>query len=650
MPRLIKNKLPVKWLMPWAIVHIPIDSEPSSYYGIGETERFKNCFVSTGVSSSQGTLPKWSDLLTSVDAVIGQITGVGKRGNQVTVYCHGLFRVLSLLGVWEGLESGTWTYRDDESDKLALDLGCPKSRHEGIAILSNPPSVLKIRHKPTGRWVTWIDLGNYGFDSRSGLLGTVDNRCTPDCASDCEEHGLIMDEYDEFLSIQSQVTSLLSICSELGNFEPPWTIGSLAWGIYTSGRVTEELSITTSEQERSFQREAIFGGRCEAFYTGFAETQDFRAAGGQVDCSPDSPRMLTSDLNYVDINSCYGSIMADGSLPIGLDTSKDAWAGFSRDNCDDAVQWLAKVEVITDEPAFPVRLEQGTVYPTGRYITTLCGPELVEGIRLGYVRSVIDSRRFVMGKPFARVSELLMKRRSKAKEHGENQLSSLLKMALNSFAGLWGRKSNRWQPVKNEHCPHAWGEWLHHNFTSNTLTRRRAIAGALEELSITDTHKDSFPAVLGWIQSYARLKLLNLIRLSGWDNVLYCDTDGLIVTQEGLLRLCSDASLWSQSPGGLSVRESYKWVDVYGPKRYITDLGYSVSGVPQWGTTRDKSGWNWRSTSTVQSSLTVDRGREVRWIDRHHTLERVNTSRVSTRDGWSVPYHLGEPLEERKEV
>jgi len=44
----------------------------------------------------------------------------------------------------------------------------------------------------------------------------------------------------------------------------------------------------------------------------------------------------------------------------------------------------------------------------------------------------------------------------------------------------------------------------------------------------------AFPAVSTYITSIIRSKLLNLIEKAGWDNVIYFDTDGLIVNEKDL--------------------------------------------------------------------------------------------------------------------
>jgi hypothetical protein len=72
--------------------------------------------------------------------------------------------------------------------------------------------------------------------------------------------------------------------------------------------------------------------------------------------------------------------------------------------------------------------------------------------------------------------------------------------------------------------------------------------------------------------------LVELIEIAGWDNVLYCDTDSLFVTQLGYDNLLKSGMINGSELGKLKV-EKFGKVVIKGCKDYIFNEEIKIKGV-----------------------------------------------------------------------
>jgi hypothetical protein len=100
------------------------------------------------------------------------------------------------------------------------------------------------------------------------------------------------------------------------------------------------------------------------------------------------------------------------------------------------------------------------------------------------------------------------------------------------------------------------------------LARWRALAWRCYREHIGGYTPDACPAIAAWISSHGRLRLLEAIRCAGWSQVLYCDTDSVMVTEGGARRLEEGGLIREGEWGALYLKTVCADLELYGPKHY----------------------------------------------------------------------------------
>ena len=71
------------------------------------------------------------------------------------------------------------------------------------------------------------------------------------------------------------------------------------------------------------------------------------------------------------------------------------------------------------------------------------------------------------------------------------------------------------------------------------------------------------PAISATMTAYGRMLLWQIISIAGRDNIIYCDTDGILVNYAGRMRL-QKAGWCTGERGGLAVKGLAQWADMCG--------------------------------------------------------------------------------------
>jgi len=95
------------------------------------------------------------------------------------------------------------------------------------------------------------------------------------------------------------------------------------------------------------------------------------------------------------------------------------------------------------------------------------------------------------------------------------------------------------------------------------------------------------PAIAAHVTDYARLYLWSLIKKAGRINCFYCDTDSIIVNENGYQKLLDLQD--SDKLGKLKVEACSKRVHIRGAKNYVFGKETKIKGIPS-SAKRNKDG------------------------------------------------------------
>lgn len=333
-----------------------------------------------------------------------------------------------------------------------------------------------------------------------------------------------------------------------------YTRASTAMAAYLFRHYHTPIYIHNNREALQLERDSYKGGRCECFYIGEASNEQHFV---------------------VDVNSLYPYCMSINKYPVKY---KQMIHKISVDKLDDIVKEdavVAKVELNTCEPAYAIR-DKRTIFPIGRFTTTLTTPEIIYAIDHNHIEKVIDCVVYEQANIFKSYVKTLYTLRQDFKSAGVKQYDVLCKYLLNSLYGKWGQKAEEWTKIGNAPNEPDREEML---FTDSIprVRRLRYLLGELFELTKYSEAYNSFPAISSHVTAYGRLYLWHLMKVCGYGNYLYCDTDSLIVNEIGYNNLSS--YLNDNELGKLKLEYTTNRLIIYGLKDYVTDTKTVVKGI-----------------------------------------------------------------------
>lgn len=236
---------------------------------------------------------------------------------------------------------------------------------------------------------------------------------------------------------------------------------------------------------------------------------------------------------------------------------------------------VAKVLIETDEPVYAVRRER-TIFPVGRFWVTLTTPELKYALEHNHIIKIEQAVIYEQANIFKSYVDRFYALRQKFKANGIAEYEELCKKMLNSLYGKFGQKADVW--VKIGDCPNE-PDRVELCFKTGVcgVKQIRYLLGEIFELTGYDESFNSFPAIPAHVSAYGRLHLWQLMKQAGKGNYFYCDTDSLIVNEQGLYNLRNEID--NLRLGGLKIVETTNNIIIRGLKDYSLNDIETIKGI-----------------------------------------------------------------------
>jgi hypothetical protein len=107
----------------------------------------------------------------------------------------------------------------------------------------------------------------------------------------------------------------------------------------------------------------------------------------------------------------------------------------------------------------------------------------------------------------------------------------------------------------------------------------RAFNGKIQMKFPAGEHYESSPIIAGYVTSYARERLRQLIAIAGHTQVFYCDTDSLFCTKKGYKALIDKGEVEPKKLGKLKLEGTADYAKFYCPKDYIIGHKEILKGI-----------------------------------------------------------------------
>jgi len=523
-----------------------------------ELFRLSSWEVSSAVLDSMGAWQIANRDSSELGAFWQGLERVGKHGGDVLIVSLDAALDWTLLGFWEEMERGTISIcqrntssSGPDTDTVSevsqeRDSGNRNSRvrnnarmrsvQDGILSIEGSPAIAHFRRNRSTARYRWVSITNYGIPT--------DKVVSPGTSI---SHNLVRIIIDMDESLHSR---------SLGGLMD--TSSSQAFYSYRRKHLRSMVLCHTENDVLEMESASNYGGRCEAYHIGHypERVYELDMRGAYVWA------MLHTPVACRLVN--YNLEPASGEMPGEL--------------LPDTI--CAVVTIETDRPDYPYRNEHGTVYPVGRFRTTLAGPELAAAVRAGHVvkwhKWVVYECEPILQSFAAEIAEM----RDHYDAMGDSALSSWCKSIAVGLVGKFAQRCREWV-WHPERSPHTLWDQYYERADDGRVYRWQEICGVHRRESLSSLGADSVPSVSAWITSAARHRLSLLASVCGRHNTVYMDTDSLYVSEQGFTRLAESGWIRSGEYGYLEHRATYDGMTINGLKSYIAGSNRKDSGLPR---------------------------------------------------------------------
>lgn len=489
---------------------------------------------------------------------------------------------------------------------------------EGLCIIESPPTIIGCRVVSTQGRCIFVDTLNW-FPIPLRDIGKsigIEKMDMPRWNDDNEKWRTYCERDTDILF--AAFTELMNFVrtKELGMFR--YTAASQAIAAYRHRFTPQQIYIHDNAVVKSWEREAYFGGRSEVFKQG----------------------TINDTCHYVDVNALFPSIMQSAMVPYKLVeydnniTSSEAISESTAGEC------VALCEIQTDRAMYPVRREASICYPTGRFRTALCGQELATAKRCGHLRTIFSIARYDCHAGFKLFVNELWTLRQAYRKQGERLYADFVKFIMNSLYGKFAQWSPRWINCEDRPDVDEWRQCTIVDWTTGEIHEYRKFGPLCQKKQPKLEKRDSFVAISAFITSAARVRMNQLRAIAGEKNVYYQGVDGLIVNDDGLVRLESADEVNPSELGKLRLDYSGSPTQIHGVADYRLGGKVVMAGRPSNAVQQDDETWLATMLSSKNDMFTGKPpvGMEeysIEWRRSQHYNKGTFDD-----DGWLKPFHF----------
>jgi len=338
-----------------------------------------------------------------------------------------------------------------------------------------------------------------------------------------------------------------------------------------------------------------------------------------------------------DMQAAYCRIAASTSLPVRLigevDDPGRAVLGQRPGNRN----YLALCVLHTTVPLVPAEVGEHIAWPVGHFRTVLWDNEVRLARGYGATVEIERAWQYVSVPALKGWGEWVL---SKITAPG-GDIPELERMVLKHWSrALIGRlalRYRKWEPFGSstdtdwrrvDGVDHESGERFDLLWMGRTLQRAAGTAEA----------PDSLPMMTGYVMAECRVRLWWVIMAAGPENVLYVDTDSVVVNGAGNRALAASVAL--RDATGLRVKSRHRGYDIRGPRQLWLGGMPKLSGVPT-DAVRTGPDTAWGSvTESLPVALSAGRVDEVVISAREWTVKGTDRRRTHLPGGRTTPLEL----------
>ena len=147
---------------------------------------------------------------------------------------------------------------------------------------------------------------------------------------------------------------------------------------------------------------------------------------------------------------------------------------------------------------------------------------------------------------------------------------------------------------------------------------------------------ESLPQIPGWVMSECRRRLWKAMVTVGLDNVLYVDTDSLIVSAATPAQRFDNLQLGVV--GGWAIKGTYRRLTIHGPRNLVAESDRRVAGLPLTARQTAPLEFSGQVMRSIKESMRAGQLDCVASVPRKFILDAPDLRRQHLPDGTTEPY------------
>jgi hypothetical protein len=405
---------------------------------------------------------------------------------------------------------------------------------------------------------------------------------------------------------------------DLGNWQK--TGAGMAWTNWRHRHMDHKVLVNADEVARDLEVIGAGTGRCEAWRHG-------KLSGGPW--------------YEWDLPMAYPSACLDAQLPtmlLGHDWSP-VISRYSKPIKGHRA--LVTATVTTDEPCLPVKSDQGWLWPVGTFTSTWWDGELQLALEFGATAELHHAVLYKAAPALDRWARWVLPIASGSEAAYSPVQVAAARHWARALIGRFGAKYPIWEEYGAAPVP---GIELSECYDMETGRQGHAltVAGISYMGFDEDWVADANPAIMGAVVSECRIRLWRIIQAAGPDNVVYCDTDSVIVNKTGNRVL---QSYVDQGHGwGLRTKQTLRSLTIMGPRQMVINGRGRIAGVPNRAVQVEPGKWAGERWDGMQSTLSSGSPDVVVVRDATWRVNGTDRRRLHLEDGRTAALRVSRPV------
>lgn len=299
---------------------------------------------------------------------------------------------------------------------------------------------------------------------------------------------------------------------------------------------------------------------------------------------------------------------------------------------------LADVTVHTTQPVVPTKRDNRILWPVGTFDTTLWWPEIEAVLSEG---GTVTPHCVWLYRSEPALQEWGTWIIEQVHGHGEipyQWVPLVLKHWSRTLIGRFATQYQNWEEFGTERDSKVSVGKLYDTRTGIT-TDIMQVGHDIHIMTGLSESDDSCPQITSYIMSVARRILWDALQAVGPENVLYMDTDSLIVNMEGHVILTELTKLGQFD--GLRLKDRHRGYEIYGPRSAIIGSRRVFAGMPKAAVRTGEKTFTGEVWTNLEKSLSIGEADRVTIQPRSFTVRYNDFRRQRAENGRTVPHQLG---------